>query len=125
MEDIGELQKMIDENEYVLAYFFHPACIPCMEFSETFNELPQALEDLEWAQNIELVQINMGADTERIKEMYNIDGKREIAEKLSLLISGYPWINFYKNGRASRYQGRRHIPKLVKFMARRILYSFR
>ncbi|CAG5111665.1 Oidioi.mRNA.OKI2018_I69.chr2.g5945.t1.cds [Oikopleura dioica] len=111
VEDIGELQKMIDENEYVLAYFFHPACIPCMEFSETFNELPQALEDLEWAQNIELVQINMGADTERIKEMYNIEG--------------YPWINFYKNGRASRYQGRRHIPKLVKFMARRILYSFR
>lgn len=47
-----------------------------MEFSETFNELPKALEDLEWAQDIELVQINMGADTEKIKEMYNIDGKK-------------------------------------------------
>ncbi len=46
-----------------------------MEFSETFNELPAALEDHEWAQDIELVQINMGADTEKIKEMYNIDGK--------------------------------------------------
>ena len=48
-----------------------------MEFSETFNELPKALEDLEWAQDIELVQINMGADTEKIKEMYNIDGNNE------------------------------------------------
>jgi thiol-disulfide isomerase/thioredoxin len=77
---------MISENKYVLAYFFHPACIPCMEFSETFNELPKALEDLEWAQDIELVQINMGADTEKIKEMYNIDGKNKNLEMIILIV---------------------------------------
>ena len=75
IEDIGELQNMINDNEYVLAYFFHPSCIPCMEFSVTFNELPEALSEHEWAKDIELVQINMGADPDKIKEMYNIDGK--------------------------------------------------
>ena len=36
---------------------------------------------------------------------------------------GYPWINFYKNGKAVQFKGRRHVPKIVTFMFQRITQS--
>jgi len=46
IEDIGELQNMINRNKYVLAYFFHPSCFPCMEFVPEFDKLPERTKNL-------------------------------------------------------------------------------
>ena len=52
---------MINDNKYLVAYFFHPSSNPSMEYVDEFDELPDELEKLDWASEIELV-----------KEVFNI-----------------------------------------------------
>ena len=52
---------MINDNKYLVAYFFHPNSNPSMEYVDEFDELPDELEKLDWASEIELV-----------KEVFNI-----------------------------------------------------
>jgi len=40
-------------------------------------------------------------------------------------VKGYPWINFYKDGKAIQWKGRRYVPKLISFMHQRITQSFK
>ena len=59
---------MINDNKYLVAYFFHPNSNPSMEYVDEFDELPDELEKLDWASEIELVkevfnQFKPGIDT--------------------------------------------------------------
>ena len=47
VDDIDELQNIINRNQYVLTYFFHPNCYPCMDFLPDFDKIPQETSDLE------------------------------------------------------------------------------
>jgi len=57
------------------------------------------------------VKINMVGDPDGIGARYNV--------------KGYPWINFYKDGKAIQWKGRRYVPKLISFMHQRITQSFK
>ena len=48
---------MINDNKYLVAYFFHPSSNPSMEYVEEFDELPDELEKHDWAAEIELVKV--------------------------------------------------------------------
>lgn len=111
VDDIGELQTMINSNKYLLAYFFHPNCMPCMEYVPFFDQIPQAMEGLDWAEEVEFVKVNMAGNEKTIPELYGV--------------RGYPWINLYKDGKAIRWKGRRNNKKLIRFIYRRIMQSYR
>ena len=111
VDDIGELQHMINSNDYLMAYFFHPNCYPCMDFVPQFDTLPDKVKELEWAKGVEFVKVNMGGHEDEIGAKYSV--------------KGYPWINFYRKGKAIQFKGRRHVPKLITFMYQRIMQPFR
>ena len=46
IEDIDELQNIINRKQYVLTYFFHPSCYPCMDFVPEFDKIPGRIKDL-------------------------------------------------------------------------------
>jgi len=101
---------MINESEYLLAYFFHPNSNPSMEYADEFDQLPDALEKLDWAKDVELVKVNMAGNEEGIREKYGV--------------RGYPITMLYKRGRGIRYNGRRKNFKVIEFLRRRINYAF-
>lgn len=111
VDDINELRTMINSNKYLLAYFFHPNCHPCMEYIGEFDRLPEEMDELDWASEVEFVKINMAGNEKTIPELYGV--------------RGYPWIEFYKNGKGIRYKGRRKNKKLIRFVYRRMEQSFR
>ena len=111
VNDIDELQRMINKNKYLMAYFFHPNCFPCMDFVPEFDTLPDKVKELDWAENVEFVKVNMGGNENEIGAKYGV--------------KGYPWINFYRNGKAIQFKGRRHVPKLISFMFQRIQQPFK
>ena len=46
IDDIDELQNIINKKQYVLTYFFHPSCYPCMDFVPEFDKIPGRVKDL-------------------------------------------------------------------------------
>merc|ERR1712228_1167550 len=74
VDGIDELQTMINSNKYLLAYFFHPSCIPCMEYVPRFDELPEEMAELDWASEVEFVKINMNGNEAAIREKYGVRG---------------------------------------------------
>ena len=80
-----------------------------MNLIKTSQKFPKI--DLEWAKGVEYVKVNMGGQENEIGAKYNV--------------KGYPWINFYRNGKAIQFKGRRHVPKLISFMFQRIKQPFK
>jgi len=56
-----------------------------MEYVPRFDELPEEMDKLDWASEVEFVKVNMAGNEAAVREKYGV--------------RGYPWIQFYKEGK--------------------------
>ena len=120
-------RDVISEHKFVLSYFFHPTCHPCIDFIADFDRIPAQLADLDWASDVHYVKINIASRFAHIwlhsKSFISAGGERVAAEMFD--VRGYPWISFFKHGQQIRYKGQRNARSIMSFMYRRMMQSFR